>query len=352
MDPHLPISSTTPDDRTDLTVAGGAASVPDAASVQRHLIYGLSLPERALRGASAIVAGAVRESSLLLVPQAFRDSQTYSIMVRQTLDFLAQDVGGVKAPVGGAPPTVEGYVARKTVGNFLEMAGWATFHLSPLTVLAVLSDVAYGSRAYLDELAAELRAEGLIDEHSSINNADELLGAVARASATASSVLDTPPLSVEGLQQTIDEIRSSVARVDPKKLVPQAELRRLWDEIHELATRENVSPTEIASAATLSTLGKLGAVAQGALSGVRVAGAIVDRHLLTHYASALENIRQEGFYQSLQRSSQPYVEALWHNFSTDKTTVTEDLLRGRLFGTSWRAVRRWFGPGDAPPPVV
>ena len=88
---------------------------------------------------------------------------------------------------------MENYVARKTVGNFVEIAGMATMHLSPLMFLAIFSDVAYGSQAYLQEVAEELKKEGIIDEKSTIHRVDDLLEAVAGMSETAATAFDTPP---------------------------------------------------------------------------------------------------------------------------------------------------------------
>src|SRR3954451_25142353 len=84
-----------------------------ADAVRKYLLYTLSLPERALRSSVVVVGGAVRESASLLVPQALRDSQTYRVMVQQTLDFLVNDVGGIEAASTGAaaPPRVEQFVA-------------------------------------------------------------------------------------------------------------------------------------------------------------------------------------------------------------------------------------------------
>ena len=150
---------------------------PGIEQVQRYLMYGLSLPERAVRGTAALVGGAINESATLLVPQAFRDSTTYSKFVQEMLDMLNKDVGGVKLrnqvdEVDKTAPTeddvavdesaqedVADYVAKKTVGTFIDLAGMATLHLSPMTVLAILSDLAYGSQAYLEELAVELKKE-------------------------------------------------------------------------------------------------------------------------------------------------------------------------------------------------
>ena len=321
---------------------------PDYASVRNYLLYTLSLPERTLRSGAGLVGGALREATSLLVPQAFQNSTTYSIMVRQMLDFVVQDVAGVHgAQPADAPAQVENFVARKAVGNFLEMAGWATFHLSPMTVLAVVSDVAYGSQAYLKELSDELKRQGVIDEQSTIDHVDDLLSAVASASQTTASAFDTPPLSVEGLKDTIDRTRQAVAAIDPTKALPQAEIERLWSEMHELASREGVGVLEVSSTMTLHTLSKVGVAAKGALSGVRVAGTLVDRHILTHYSTALGEIRERGLYATLSTAAQPYIEAVWFNFSSDRATLTEDLLSGKMIGQAWSAVRRWVGGEEA-----
>jgi hypothetical protein len=317
---------------------------PGYATVYDFLLYGISLPERALRSASGVVGGALRESACLLVPQAFRSAQTYRVMIQQMLDFMAEDIGGVeRSDDPHAPPKVENYVARKAVGNFLDMAGLATFHLSPMLLLAVFSDLAYGSRAYLKDLAEDLKRQGVIDQHSTVDHVDDLLAAVAGAAKTTAAAFDTPPLSVDGLKQTIDQTREAVRRIDPAKIIPQAEVRRLWEEIHHTATAQGVNPLAVSGAMTLYGLGKIGSLGRGALSTVKAAGTLFDRHVINHYADALEDIRQRGIYASLAETSRPYIDAVWRNFSTRKRTITEDVLSGKLVGEAWVAARRWLG---------
>lgn len=323
-----------------------AIQEPDYLAVQNYLLYTLSLPERALRSASGLVGGALRESACLLVPQAFQNSKTYSIMVRQMLDFLAEDVGGVEraqAEAAGGPPKVENFVARKAVGNFVEMAGLATFHLSPMLLLAVLSDVAYGSQVYLKELACELKQHGVIAEDSTIHHVDDLLAAVASAAGTTASAFDTPPLSVDGLRQTIDDTRRAVQSIDPTCVIPQAEVARLWNDIHQIASKQDVDPLAVSSAMTLYSLDRIGSVGQGALSTVRAAGSLFDRHVIDHYRAGLQQIREKGFYTMLAETSKPYTDAVWNNFSSSRTTLTEDILSGKLVGQAWNAARRWLG---------
>lgn len=331
---------------------------PTASSVRDYLIYGLSLPERTLRSSAAMLGGVLTETSALLVPQAFRDSRSYRTFVQQMLDMVANDVGGVAESRASASPAIEGdedepppdqpevsnYVARKTVGSFVDLAGMATLHLSPVLVLAVASDIAYGSQTYLKQLSTELKKEGVIDEHSTIDSTADLLDAISTATGETASAFDTPPISIDGLKNTIDETRSNFARINPQDVLPQSEIERLWDDMQQLADREDVSLFEMSSAMTMYTLNQIDTVRKGALATIMVTGDIFDRHVLDHYWQGLSEISQRGLYTVLAESSQPYIEAVWYNFSSDRGTVTEDLLTGRLAGRVWDGMKSWMSP--------
>ena len=85
---------------------------------------------------------------------------------------------------------------------------------------------------------------------------------------------------------------------------------------------------------------------QGRASTVRAAGTLLDRHILDHYQEAIDDVRTKGIYGSLAQSSQPYVDALWRNFSRKRVTITEDLFTGRLIGRAWQVRGRlWRAPG-------
>lgn len=283
----------------------------------------------------------------MLVPQAFRSSKSYEILVQQGLDFMTRDIGGVRhGDEQDAAPAVENYVAKKTVGGFVEMASLATLHLSPALLLAVVSDVAYGSQTYLKELALELKREGVIDEASTIDHAGDLLEAIRNSSAVGANVFDTPPLSIEGIRAAIDETSTSVRKIDPTKVLPAAEIDRLWREMHEVARGEDVTLLEVSGAMTLHALNRAGRVGQGALSTISIAGTLFDRHVVEHYRTALTDLHTRGYYTTLADVSQPYIAAVWENFSTDRRTITEDLLSGKLVGDAARTVGRWMGAGS------
>lgn len=328
---------------------------PGVSSVYRYLMYGLSLPERTVRSSAAMIGGAIHESATLLVPQAFRDSKTYDTFVQQMLDVMARDVGGVRQPDDHDAAVadsqdgdqVEDYVARKAVGTFVDLAGMATLHVSPLTVLAIVSDLAYGSQKYLSELADELKREGIIAEDSTIGSTAELLEAIGSASASTADRFDQPPISVQGLRETIQQTTEQLSAIDATRVLPQAEIVRLWHDMRQMADREHVNLFEISSAMTMYAMDQVGTVSHGALTSIRVTGNLLDRHVLNHYWQGLEKIQQQGIYAMLAESSRRYVDALWFNFSSDRPTMTEDIFSGRLPGKIWSGFSEWLkGPGD------
>jgi hypothetical protein len=211
----------------------------------------------------------------------------------------------------------------------------ATLHVSPLTVLAIISDVAYGTKSYLNELTEELKREGVIAEDSTISNTADLLDAIGEASSGTADAFDTPPLSVEGLRETIQKTTESVGSIDPTKLIPQAEIAKMWSDMQEIADREDVSVFEVSSAVTMYALEQVNTVTKGALTTIRVTGALIDRHLFEHYWAGLEQISEKGIYEMVSESSRPYIDAVWFNFSSGRPTITEDVVSGRFLWRMW-----------------
>lgn len=296
----------------------------------KKLLYGLSLPERVVRSAVGLTAGTVKEIAGVIVPQAFQDSTSYEIAIENSLKFLTETVGGVAGAKQDEGLDEAGeHIARKAVGNFLDLAGLATLHVSPMWVMAVVSDVCYGTKAYTKEVAKELRKQGLIDDNSTINSIDELLDALQQASSKTANTLDRPPLSVAELRKTVEEARADLSRADVRKLIPQAELRNYWRQMEQAARQEGVSLLDISTAVTMNTLGSVKTVSEGTLTGVRVAGGLFNTNVFGHYHDSLNRIRERGIYVTLQESYRPYVAAVWENFSGEKTSWTESLLDPR-----------------------
>ena len=295
-----------------------------------------------MRSAAGVVGGTLRDSAAALLPEAVRNAKTYQAFVGQMLDFVAEDVGrvGERAEQGAAGR--DGFVARKTVGNFIDVASLATVHLSPMLVLAVISDVAYGSKAYLRELADELERQGVVADAAKVRDVDDLLNQVSAASGDAASAFDQPPLSVEGLRETVAQLRASAASIDVGQVVTRDELAALWEAMGAAAARQGVSPFRISGVMALGALDKLGTLGGGALSSARAAGTLLNRHVLAHYRAVLADIDETGFYPSVAAFGKPHVQAALRNFSPARETLTEKALASaeqRVTQTARRLLR-------------
>ena len=310
-------------------------------TLAERLRYGASLPERVIRSTAGLVGGTLRESAALLLPATVRDARTYRAFIGQMLDFMAEDMGGVERSPKAGQDRVDGFVARKTVGNFVELTSLATIHMSPLLILALVADVAYGSQAYLREFADELEERGVIEDGSAIQRTDDLLEALAGASDQMAQTFDTPPLSIDGLRETIQQTRASLQQVDIATVLPEVELANLWQGIRDTASREGISALDVSGLIALSSIERVGRLRDGVLSSVRVAGTLLDRHVIDHYREVLADVDERGFYASFRAAGRPYAEAAWRNFKTDQRTLTENFIEGgglkRMAQSLWRA---------------
>ena len=61
------------------------------------------------------------------------------------------------------------------------------------------------------------------------------------------------------------------------------------------------------------------------------------------------DIRKRGIYASLAETSKPYISAVWANYSSKKTTITEHVLSGRLIVGGCKKVFGWFRRGKKRP---
>ena len=338
-----------------------SATQPLSEQILRNLLYGVSVPERLVRSAVGLTAGTAKEIAEFVVPQAFQDSKSYEVAVRNSLNFLLANVASVtdsKAsetvsasggdcalrsapdPTGGNPGR---FIARKAVGNFIDITGLATLHISPLWILAIVSDAAYGTKTYLHELATELQKQGLIDDSSTIHKVDDLFEAVKNASSSAATSFDTPPLSLEELRTSFDQTRKALNEVDPALLIPEAEISRLWTDMKQLASDEHISLLGVSGAVAMQAAESIKNVTHGSLTGLFVAGKIVNRNIFGHYASALAQIHQQGIWASVKETYTPYVDLAWGNFTSSRRTWTEQVLNPGRFATLWQTIARLFG---------
>jgi hypothetical protein len=316
-------------------------------SLQRLLNYSATLPET-LRSAGAYASELVRESANWIVPSAFRNSHSYSVFVQQMLDYLSKDLAGAWRGEAGQKPDSDRseselqeeqweqiFLARKTVGGLLDMTALATFHVSPLTVLAVYSEMAYGSHTIIQLLGQRLKERGIIPEKTAIEDSNSLLAALEKAAGIAAKMFDQPPLSIQGLRHTIEETKATVVQVKPERLLSFSEIDQLWRQMELAARDQQASIWDVSATISIVALNNIQSVEEGGAVSLEIAGSMYQEQIIDHYWEGLRAIERHGLLATLSRASQPYVEAVWTNYAVDRKTWTEQLMSGELIKWGW-----------------
>jgi hypothetical protein len=266
----------------------------------------VSLPERAVRSLVAAVAGLIHESAQVLLPRLVRRSRLYEATAKNLLRISIELVGGVEAASTGEPeaPAPKELAMRKGAGNVVELGSIAAFGFSPLWLLAAASDVARGSRVYLESLTEELKAAGVLSEEAHFGSVDELLGAFEGGSGAAARLIDIPPVELAELRRSFAELRDHA-----EELPSPDELAVLYRGLRQEARVENRSLLEVSQGIGMAFL----------LS----AGKVSRRHLLVPYREDWKPLADEGFAAYARRVSAPYGRAIGGHFDRLRETWTE-----------------------------
>ena len=266
----------------------------------------LSLPERAVRSLVAAVAGAIHESAQFVLPRFVRRSRLYEASAKNLLRISIELVGGVEAASSVEPgaPAPKELAVRKGAGNVVELSSIAAFGFSPLWLLAAASDIAHGSRVYLETLTVELKAAGVLSEEAHFGSVDELLGAFEGGSGTAARLIDIPPVELAELRRSFAELRDHA-----EELPSPDELAALYRGLRAEARRENRSLLEVSQGIGMAFL----------LS----AGKVSREHLMVPYREDWKPLRDEGFGAYARRVSAPYGRAIGGHFDSARETWTE-----------------------------
>jgi hypothetical protein len=265
----------------------------------------LSLPERTVRSLAATLGGAIHESAEVLLPRLVRRSRLYEASAKNLLRIAIELVGGVEAPrVEPDAPDAKELAMRKGAGNVVELSSIAAFGFSPLWLLAAASDVAHGSRVYLDSLTTELKAAGVLAPEARFATVDDLLGALEGGSGTAARLVDIPPLELAELRASLTELRRHAG-----ELPGPDELAGLYRGLQVEAERERRPLLEVSQGVGLAFLLSAGKVSRD--------------HLVVPYAEDWRPLRDEGFGAYARRVSAPYGRAVAGHFDPARPTWTE-----------------------------
>jgi len=312
-----------------------------AKALWNSTLYTLSLPERYLRGLTALLGGMLRETTELLVPNFVKDTTTYNIFVGNLLRFAVENVGEVEG-VYSDEGLGEDYASRKLLGNAIEGIGIATVHVSPLWIFAFFADSVKGGQIYLKRLRAELIEKGYIDSSEESDSIQDLLEGIERTTTSFAQNIDTPPISKNEVMDNLKEIQDSIEGLFSKtgKVAGEvkAEVSNLMQDFLETASEEGQTLMELSGVMTLQATNKAKKAAGVAITVPQVAGQILYENILVYYSDTLSEIHQRGYAVVASETIEPYGSAIIKQFNFEKETWTEKLFRG-----SGQGLKRIFG---------
>ena len=304
-------------------------------------VYALSLPERYVRGLSALLGGIFKETTDILVPGVVKDTTSYNIFVGNILRFTVENVGGVKGVYDDEGLEGE-FATRKLIGNTIEGVGIATIHLSPLWFFAFFADSVKGGQAYLERLHEEMVENGYIDSETSADSFTTLFEGLERTTTSFAQNIDTPPLTKDEILSNIEEIRDSISDLLSNSgsiaSTTVTEMSNVLQDFMNTATDEGQSLLELGGLLTLQTTNRVKQLGGLTISAPNVAGKMLYENILGYYSDTLTEIHERGYANVASETIEPYGQAILNQFSTEKITWTE-----RLFNSPASGIRKIFG---------
>jgi hypothetical protein len=289
--------------------------------------YLASFPERLIRSTVGLGAGVAREVSDVVVPEGIRQGQLYQNLVATTLRFLIEQVGGAEGVYKTDEKLGEDFLARRTAGNVLELAGIVAFRASPVWVLAALADLCGMGRHLIPEISDALKAEELLDKDAEFSSVDQILDGLEKTSSRLASTVNTPPLDVASLRKEWNALREDARSLAPANLPSRESIEQLWTQLKNESATQDRSVFEMSSMLAVSAAGRIPDgvrwLSASAKSAASRTGHVVGTNLLESYAKTLADVREIGFITFTGRQLRPYVQAAVVQFSPKRPTLTE-----------------------------
>jgi len=297
-----------------------------AKSPARIASYLISLPERVVRSAAALAGGLIREIGDVSLPAAVRRTKTYQMMVDIALRFMIEQVGEVKGVYPSEGQLANNFLARRTAGHGIELAGLLAFRASPVWIMAALADVSGAGRYIVQEVADALKEEGLLAGDAKFENVDQLLEGLEQSAGQVADLCNAPPLDVAGLRREWTMFREAVAKIPPRNLPSAGFLREHWDELKAEAAAQNRPVFELSSVMAVSALARVPVtllrLARAANRAAWRSGQTLGSSVLLHYSQVLADIHERGYAAYWAEEFRPYLRAAAEQFSPRHGSLT------------------------------
>lgn len=292
--------------------------------------YLLSFPERLLRSVLGLSAGLTRELGEVALPAGIRRSRLYQNLVDATLRYVIEHVGGVEGVYHAEERLPDNFLARRAAGNAVELLGIVAFRASPVWILAALADLCGLGRQLIPEIADALKAQGLLEKETQFTSVDQMLDGLERTSSQLAATVNTPPLDVAGLRKEWESLREQAGHLQPADLPSWDTIRNVWGQLKKESEQQSKSIFETSSVMALSAARTVPEgvrwISASARVGATRTGQILATAMLDHYRQTLSEIRKVGYASYAGRQLRPYLRACVHQFSPERSTMTQRVL--------------------------
>ena len=254
-----------------------------------------------------------------------------SSSVNPSLRFMIEHIGQVPDSYPPNTSLANDFAFRRAAGDGIEFAGILAFHASPVWVLAALADLSGAGRDLIREITASLKVEGLLDPDTEFETVSQMLDGLEKSSALMAGKINAPPLDVAALREDWAELKKHVASLPAPQPPSIGALWQSWDRIKQTAASERRPVFLVSSLMAFSAIARiperllwLSRIARHATAHT---GELFAAAILEHYNATATEIRTAGFLNYWAREFRPYLKAAASQFSPDRQTLTQRLLR-------------------------
>ncbi len=262
----------------------------------------------------------------LLLPDMVKESATYRVTFGMLQQFLIEQVAEVKTGEREFE-LKDKYVMRKTAGSILEGIGLVGIRFSPVWLLAILNDVAGGSKVYLQQLVIDMKRQGIVDEDAKYDTAYELLDGIQSSSALGVDAIDQPPVTLEEFGEFKEQLMDQYGKNNDVSRKLLRELEEIYLKMVKASEVKKVSLGELNGAMTMDLMRH--AAKKGANLTKLTAGAgarIVNENIIKSYTASLERLNRVGKRKYLIEHMTPFMKQLRRHFDSDRETLTERII--------------------------
>lgn len=290
-------------------------------------LYIATLPERTIRSLLSATTGVTSLLTGLLLPKAVKESATYRVTFGMLQQFLIEKVAEVEQESQDIV-LKDKYVMRKTAGSVIEGIGLLSVRFSPVWMLAILSDVAGGSKVYLKRLIKDLERNNLIEEGASYDNVYDVLDGINNSSRMGVDAIDLPPISKEEFSEFKDSLVSQFHQNNSSSLKMYQDLEGVYKKMNETSKSEKISLSKLNGAMTLDLMKN---TSKKGFDITKVSAKtsldMIHEVVIDNYIESLDELNHIGKRKYLIDHMTPFMKQFKRHYKGEKVTMTEKAIR-------------------------